>query len=713
MDRILKNNEGIEIIFNKVGGLKQILFSGVSLVDDNADKNILEISINDTIYTQEKDFKLISYDECKESVLNIKYSILDNIELTLFLSLEATVLTAKAGIKYSGDEKHTVDFVSFIFPGIRIKGKASDIFNAPGQGSCFEITSDNINFRPNIPVVDLAAFETKEDMFSTTPDKGAGLFIIYNDGIAVSAYPYSVRENFFPMTSINGDGVNLIYRNMVCFRADRFREMVTGCVYLYFGENIDACLNNYRAFLVEDIKITALKPPAWVKAGAILEMHINQIGDFEKGIAHLDEFKEMGIKTIYLLPCLLYPNFLKEGRYIHGFRDAGSPYSVIDYYTIDPLSGGEVAFRKFVGAAHSRGLKILFDLVPQGASAYGQLFEEKPHWFCRNREGELFCSHGWQSTYSLDWANPEVTEFFVDMASFYVKEFDIDGFRIDAPHWKEPNMAEDLPYHASYTCFGSIRLVDRILERVKAIKEDVFFLCELWGACYQHQTHAQCEYNIHWMLYNVAQGNYTGRDMQQWYRMYEYTQAPKSIKATFLETHDTALLTPPGEALRGSKVTEVLFNASMFLGHVPMIWYSELEYRSSYYKHMLGLRNSQVEYLDEPVSVDKVLADNENVFTAARNVGKRLLFLANFYRAHIKTRISESGFFGLNPEKRYKFKNLYTGKDFVFYKKGTDGLLYEYVEFLGSELEALEFGLFSFTTYWLELVEVGDKNGLR
>ena len=53
--------------------------------------------------------------------------------------------------------------------------------------------------------------------------------------------------------------------------------------------------------------------------------------------------------------------------------------------------------------------------------------QQHPDWFQRNLQGEMFASHDWLPSYSLDWANPAVQDYFIDFALRNVREYDIDG----------------------------------------------------------------------------------------------------------------------------------------------------------------------------------------------------------------------------------------------------------------------------------------------
>lgn len=112
----------------------------------------------------------------------------------------------------------------------------------------------------------------------------------------------------------------------------------------------------------------------WYKDAIIYELHIKAfrdgngdgIGDFEGLMEKLDYLQDLGVTAIWLLP--FYPSPL---------RDDG--YDIADYYTINPSYGDIKQFKRFLNAAHKRGLKVITELVINHTS------DQHP-WFQRARK---------------------------------------------------------------------------------------------------------------------------------------------------------------------------------------------------------------------------------------------------------------------------------------------------------------------------------------
>jgi maltose alpha-D-glucosyltransferase / alpha-amylase len=113
--------------------------------------------------------------------------------------------------------------------------------------------------------------------------------------------------------------------------------------------------------------------PLWYRDAIIYELHVRAfadsngdgIGDFPGLITRLDYLRDLGVTALWLLP--FYPSPL---------RDDG--YDIADYHTVNPIYGTLDDFRRFLDAAHERGLRVITELVINHTS------NEHP-WFQRAR----------------------------------------------------------------------------------------------------------------------------------------------------------------------------------------------------------------------------------------------------------------------------------------------------------------------------------------
>ncbi len=137
----------------------------------------------------------------------------------------------------------------------------------------------------------------------------------------------------------------------------------------------------------------------------------------------LDRIKSLGVDVIYLLP--IHPIGKKARK-----GSQGSPYSIIDYYQIDPLYGTLDDFKALIQAAHERNMKVMMDIVFNHTSRDSVLVKTKPDWFYKNEKGEFANRVGdWSDITDLDFKHRAVWDYLIDVLLYWAKI--ADGFRCD------------------------------------------------------------------------------------------------------------------------------------------------------------------------------------------------------------------------------------------------------------------------------------------
>ncbi|MCH5164958.1 MAG: glycosylase [Clostridiales bacterium] len=134
---------------------------------------------------------------------------------------------------------------------------------------------------------------------------------------------------------------------------------------------------------------------AWLKSAVFYEIYPNSFmdsngdgyGDFKGITSKLDYIKSLGCNAIWLNP-----------HYDSPFKDGG--YDVRDYFKVSPRFGSEEDFDEFIGTAHSKGLKVILDLVP------GHTSEEHPDFIksASNIPNEMYDRYIWTND---PWACPQ------------------------------------------------------------------------------------------------------------------------------------------------------------------------------------------------------------------------------------------------------------------------------------------------------------------
>ncbi|WP_030260513.1 MULTISPECIES: malto-oligosyltrehalose trehalohydrolase [Streptomyces] len=164
--------------------------------------------------------------------------------------------------------------------------------------------------------------------------------------------------------------------------------------------------------------------------GAVLyELHIGTFttrGTFEAAAERLDHLVELGVDFVELMPVCPFP-----GKHGWGY-DGVSPWAVHEPY------GGPEGLKRFVDTAHHKGLGVVLDVVhnhlgPSGnhLPAYGPYFTDRHH-------------TPWGSAVNLDApGSDEVRAYLIGSALAWLRDYRIDGLRLDAVH----ALADDRAVH--------------------------------------------------------------------------------------------------------------------------------------------------------------------------------------------------------------------------------------------------------------------------
>ena len=172
---------------------------------------------------------------------------------------------------------------------------------------------------------------------------------------------------------------------------------------------------------------------AWVRDGVIYEIFprvFSPEGNLAGVTAELDRLKELGVTILWLMPIHPTGQEKKKGTY-------GSPYAIRDYYAVNPAYGTKEDFRRLVAEAHRRGLKVIIDVVANH-TAWDSVLMETPDFYTRDAAGRILPPEpAWGDVADLNYDNPALRRYMIEMLKYWVREFDLDGFRCDVA-WLVP-----------------------------------------------------------------------------------------------------------------------------------------------------------------------------------------------------------------------------------------------------------------------------------
>ncbi|KAJ3185475.1 hypothetical protein HDU87_000097 [Geranomyces variabilis] len=155
-------------------------------------------------------------------------------------------------------------------------------------------------------------------------------------------------------------------------------------------------------------------------AGSVLyELHIGTFtekGTFDAAIEKLDYLVDLGVDAIELLPCNAFP-----GKWNWGYDGVG-------LYAAQESYGGPDGLKRLVDACHAKGLGVIMDVVYNHLGPDGNYLECFGPYFSTK-------SNSWGTSVNLDgpWSD-EVRSFFIDNALMWLRDYHIDGLRLDAVH---------------------------------------------------------------------------------------------------------------------------------------------------------------------------------------------------------------------------------------------------------------------------------------
>jgi len=156
-------------------------------------------------------------------------------------------------------------------------------------------------------------------------------------------------------------------------------------------------------------------------SGAVLyEMHVGTFtaaGTFDAAIERLDYLFELGITHIELMPVVGFP-----GKF-------GWGYDGVALFAVNNLYGGPNGLKRFVDACHSRGLAVLLDVVYNHFGPVGN-YTTKFGPYLTHRHNTP-----WGDAVNFEEAgSDEVRRFFCDNALMWMRDYHVDGLRLDAVH---------------------------------------------------------------------------------------------------------------------------------------------------------------------------------------------------------------------------------------------------------------------------------------
>ena len=174
--------------------------------------------------------------------------------------------------------------------------------------------------------------------------------------------------------------------------------------------------------------VRARKSAEWVKDAVIYEVYLRSFskeGTFKALEERIPEIKKLGVTVVWLMPIHPVGKINRKG-------ELGSPYSVQDYYGINPEFGTIDDFKSLVNSVHRSGLKIIIDLVANHTAWDNPMLKENPRWYTHDKNGKIIPPNpDWTDVADLNYDQPGLRKYIIQMMKYWVRDIGIDGFRCD------------------------------------------------------------------------------------------------------------------------------------------------------------------------------------------------------------------------------------------------------------------------------------------
>ena len=269
----------------------------------------------------------------------------------------------------------------------------------------------------------------------------------------------------------------------------------------------------------------------------------------------LDYIEALNINCLWLSPTWVSPSH-------HG-------YDALDYQKTEARLGGDEALRRLIGEAHARDMRVLLDLPCNHMSNEHDIFQLAINdstsayrdWFTFDDS-----AHGYRSFFGvatlpeLNLANPDTRDWMIDNALYWLKEFEIDGYRLDYANGPGPEFWTDFMVACKQEnpecyCFGEVVDAPEMMQPYIGILD----------GCLDFHLGDAMRRTFGWQTMSLA-------DLQTFKeRQLAYFAHPDFVMPTFLDNHDMDRITLLAEG--DMSIVRAAAEFQMNLPGPPIVYY--------------------------------------------------------------------------------------------------------------------------------------------
>lgn len=467
---------------------------------------------------------------------------------------------------------------------VSVAGSASAVVNAPGN-----------MVRRNLPLATLGSKPT-----GVSPLGGlrgsSGIVALSDDDATVAVWPNQPTE--IPDVAMSSRDGQIVIDTTVNFAAEVSPASSVELVLMTFNVergDFEVLRSHWPAWASRYGLTSPGNPPEWMHGAGMYEVQIGtsyfwknnaycRYPEIRDLIADLDRVYDLGFRVIQLMPRQPYPSYN-----VHDYRDVTTSY------------GDEVELRELVARCHDKGMRVILDVLLHGVldnesidsavegvkngpmmakldnevtdTLASDLTDDEGYWIAWSRhildfseywrggspaKTPLEASHPeWFATDSagqvsgiytkaFDARNPSWQRFFRESMMHLVREYDVDGFRFDAPTYNFfANWAPWARARAFMSPLGCVPLFVDMRHDMKAEKPDSLLYTEPSGHLLRRSMDVNYNYDEQWLVSALLGGVHSDRavrnanDFMRWIQDRDDFLPEGSHTAHHIDSHDT------------------------------------------------------------------------------------------------------------------------------------------------------------------------------
>ena len=262
----------------------------------------------------------------------------------------------------------------------------------------------------------------------------------------------------------------------------------------------------------------SIKAPEWIDGYSLYEVYVRSVtpeGTFAALENKLPELKEYGLNNIWLMP--VHPIGVAGRK-----GSLGCPYSIKDYFAVNPEYGTMDDFDSMVEKAHELGMKVMLDMVLNHCANDHIEMENHPEWYAQDSTGAFTREVAdWWDVTDWDLSNPEAQAYLDSVLVYWVKEHHIDGFRCDVA-----GMVPDVFWK-------------RVIPKLLKVNPEVYMLAE-WetAGMYEAGFHSTYDWTLYHRMNTHHNGEITLNELWTVIKRIETEYPPGAMPLRFVENHD-------------------------------------------------------------------------------------------------------------------------------------------------------------------------------